>query len=292
MKATLLLLLLLSGCGADPGGTCRLDKLAEVPVRLVANVPVVTVEINGRPASMVVDTGSDRTVLTRMAAGRLGVVAGPERHQVGGAAGLTSVGAARVDTLAVGGLRLTGLPVLLTDAPAPPIDGLLGIDVLVGTEMELDVPHRRLALYRARTCPAALPAWSGPVTRLPAQQQAGSGHLFVSLEVDGQPLRGMLDTGASASTLSIQAAEDAGLHGKALQRLPQSRGQAVNPEGLVARQARFGLLRIGSDTLERPALTIGDLPAFAGDLLVGMDYLGTRRVWFWFLLGRVFVAPG
>jgi hypothetical protein len=35
---------------------------------------------------------------------------------------------------------------------------------------------------------------------------------------------------------------------------------------------------------------IADIPAFAGDLLVGEDYIGTRRLWFSFGLGQVFVA--
>lgn len=287
----IVLLLLLSGCAAGPDASCRLEKLAELPVRVMGNVPVVTVEINGKPANLVLDTGSDATVLTRVAARRLGIAEG-KATQVGAAGGRTSVGTARLEDLLVGGVRIKPLPALLADAPAPPLDGVLGISVLVEFEVELDVPHRRVALYRARPCATAAPDWPGRVIRLPVQQQPGSGHLFVSVAVDGQPLRGMLDSGASNSTLSLQSAEDAGLGHGALERLPAYRGQAINAEGLVVRRAVFKEMRVGADRLERPTLVIAALPVFAGDLLVGEDYLGTRAVWFSFVLGRVFVqAP-
>lgn len=287
----MVLLLALSGCAGGPGASCRLEKLAELPVQLVNNVPVLTVEINGRPASLVLDTGSDATVLSRAAARRLGVTEGSQRSDVGGAGGQTPVGVATLDSLTIGGVQATKVRALLADAPAPPLDGLLGINVLVDFEVELDVPHGRVALYRARPCATALPDWTGRIIRLPAMQQAGSGHLFVPVEIDGQDLRGMLDTGASRSTLSLQSAEDLRVRGRMLAALPMSRSQAVNPGGITVRRAVFNELRVGTDVLSRPELTITALPPYAGDLLVGEDYLGTRRVWFSFVLGRVFVSP-
>ena len=293
MRAILLPLLLfaLAACAAGPGLDCRLDKVADLPVQLVNNVPVLSVEINGRPASLVLDTGSDSTVLTRVAARRLGVAGGGETRTIGGAGGRAQVAVARLDSLALGPVLLTGTRALLGDAPAPPLDGLLGIDVLVDFELELDVPQRRVTLYRARACITAQPGWPGPVTRLPVQQKAGSGHLFVPVEVNGQTLRGILDSGASRSTLSLQAAEDIGLGRRALAQLPATRGQAVNAEGIVVRTAGVREMRVGADRLDRPALGVADLPPFAGDLLVGGDYMTTRRMWISFRLGRVFVAP-
>ncbi len=286
-----MLLLLLSACAGGPPAACRLEKLAELPVRTLGNVPVLLAQINGRDAILVVDTGSDATVLTRTAARRLGVAEPAERRRLTGAGGPADVGVARLDTLGLGGVVIPGARALLGDAPAPPLDGVLGIDVMVGFEVELDVPRGRMALYRARPCPDARPGWDGPYAQLGVQQQAGSGHMFVPVELDGQPLRGMLDSGASRSTLSLQTAGEAGLRGRRLAALPSGRGQAMNAEGIVVRLAPFRSLRVGADVLEAPVLAIVDLPPLAGDLLVGSDYLATRRVWLSFRLGRVFVAP-
>ena len=253
-------------------------------------MPVLPVQINGGDAILVLDTGSDATVLTRTAARRLNVAEPAERRRLSGAGGAAEVGVARLDTLAIGPIQTRNTRALLGDAPRPPLDGVLGIDALVAYELELDVPHGRLALYRARPCPDSLPAWPGPYTQLPAQQQAGSGHLFVPVELDGQPLRGMLDSGASRSTLSLQAAGEAGLRGRRLAALPSGRGQAMNAEGVLVRLAPFRSLRVGTATLDAPVLAVVDLPAFAGDLLIGADVLSTRPVWISFLLGKVFVG--
>jgi predicted aspartyl protease len=284
----ILLLLLLSAC-AGQSGECQLEALATLPVRLEGRVPVVTAEINGRPATLVIDTGSDATLLNEQAAQRLGVVGGGAVRDVRGAGGAASVRQGRIDSLALGPIRLQALRALLTQAPGPPYDGILGLDVLNAYELDLDVPQGRATLYRARPCATAAPGWTGPTVRLPTQMQANSGHLFVPVTIDGEPLRGMLDSGASVSALSIQAAEDLRINQQRLQRLPGGRGNAINAGGVQVRMRQFRSMQVGTDTLERPVLSIINLPPFAGDLLVGSDYLSTRRVWFSFLLGHVFV---
>lgn len=285
----LLLLLLLAGCAADPGNGCRLEKLAELPIDVVARVPTLAVEINGRPARLVLDSGSDATVVTRRAAERLGVEATDQRHTVGAAGGPAPVGVARLDRLMLGGHATTGVRALLADAPGPPIDGVLGIDTLVAFEVEMDVPGRRAVFYRARTCAPALPPWEGRYVRLPVQQRPRSGHMFTGVVIDGQPLRGLLDSGASTSVLSLQAAADIGIGRRQMNELPTGRSQTLNAEGVQLRVTQAREMRIGADVIERPVLAIVDLPAFAGDLLIGQDYLGGRPVWFAFALGRVYV---
>ena len=285
-----LVLLLLSACGGTPD-SCRLETLATLPVRQLGNVPVVTAEINGRPATLVLDTGSDATVLNRTAARRLGVAETGPARSVGAAGGIARVSPARLDSLTLGGFAAGPVRAALADAPAPPLDGVLGLNVLNAFELDLDVPGGQATFYKARLCAGVRPGWSLPTVQLPAQMVAGSGHLFVSAAVDGEPLRGMLDTGASITTLSVQAAEDVRVNQHRLRQLPGTRSQALNAGGIVIRRQAFDTLKLGTDVLDRPVLSIADLPPFAGDMLIGADYLATRRVWFAFALGQVFV-PG
>ena len=290
MRALILVMLVLSACAGAPGA-CRLEKATDLPVRLVGTVPVLDVLINGQRAALVLDTGSNATVLTRRAAQRLGVAALPDTVTVGGAGGQSAVGVARLDRLGIGAVERTGVRVLLGDAPAPPLDGVLGIDVLVEYELELDLRRGRAALYRARPYPTARPPWEGEVTQLPVVQRPRAGHLFVSLTLDGEPLLGMLDSGASRTTLSTQSAEDARLTRRRLATLPAGRGQAVNPGGVVVRMAPLPRAA-GSAATWWSGRCWGSwiFRRMSGNLLVGADYLGSRRVWFSFLLGRVFVA--
>jgi len=287
---SLLLALLLPACAGDPVGSCALQRVAELPLQVLGTVPLVRADINGRPANLVLDTGSDLTVLNRAAAERLGV-AWDERSPVaiGGAGGAARVFATTVPSLGLNGAMTSNVRVLLAQAPSPPLDGVLGINVLIGYELDLDAPHRRLVLYRARPCPAALPPWTAPFTRLPVQQQR-SGHLFVPGELDGQPVFGLLDTGASYTTVGLAAARDAGVTAAALRADPAIRAHSINESGLVVRQRRFRTLKIGNDVLERPTLHVADLPPYAGELIIGGDYLSTRRIWLSLVTGQAFVT--
>lgn len=287
---TLLLALLAAACAGDTAGSCALQRVADVPLQVVGNVPLVTADINGRPASLVLDTGSDVTLLNRAAAARLGV-AWDERTSVavGGAGGASHAFATTLPGLTLGSATTRNVRTLIARAPAPPLDGVLGINVLVGYELDLDVPRRRLGLYRARPCPAALPPWTAPYTRLPTRQKL-SGHLYVPGELDGQPVFGLLDTGASHTTVGLASARDAGVTAAALRADPASRTQSLNEGGMIVRQRRFRSLKIGNDTLEQPLLLVADLPPYAGDLIIGGDYLATRRVWISLVTGQAFVT--
>ena len=265
---------------------------AVLPLEMYGGVPTVKAEIDGKPAVLVLDTGSDRTVLSRAAAQRLGVAEGVAAPGLRGAGGLATAAQGVVGTLGLGAANLRDVKVLVSDGPEAPLDGVIGIDTFVDYELELDVRARRAVLYAARSCVEAAPGWTGRAVSLPVQQQAGSGHLFVQMFVDGEPLHGLLDSGASRSVLSLQAAEDAGLRSRVLEQVPQFRSHTMNREGLLFRPVRFRELRVGEDAIAAPVLTVGDLPAFAGDLLLGEDYIGTRRLWFSFRLGRVWVAGG
>ena len=286
----LFLFLLLGGCALDPAGSCALVRVAELPVQLVGNVPVLTVGINGRPAAMILDTGASVTILDAAAAARTGVRVAPQVVSGQGAGGRVLFLPGRIDRLDLGGATLDRTAALVRPGVLPPFDGLLGLNVLVNYELDLDAPHNRLTLYKARPCATAAPDWTGPVTQLPTQQNR-SGQLFVTVMLDGATLRGTLDTGASRTSLALHAARDAGITPEALQAAPGGRTRAINPGGFAVKLAQFKALQVGADTLAAPVLLIGDLPPSAGDLLVGGDYLMTRRVWIAVGAGRVFVQP-
>ncbi|WP_051537392.1 hypothetical protein [Asaia prunellae] len=76
---------------------------------------------------------------------------------------------------------LPGLPIL-----TPPIAGLMGVDLLRHFDIEFDVPHRRLILWRPALhdpkC-TALPAWPEGYTTLNARREGT--RLSLSFTLDG-----------------------------------------------------------------------------------------------------------
>lgn len=289
MKA-MILLLLLAACAGPGGGGCALQMVADLPVSLVGGVPVVAAEINGRPATLVLDTGANITLLSGQAANRLGVPYDTRADvPLRGLARETRASRGVIPVLQLGETVVADLAVFVSPGLRLPFDGLLGINALVGFDLDLDVPRGTVALYRARPCAGALPPWTGTYTRLSVQQD-GNGLLYAPVFLDGQPARALLDTGSSRSTFGVPAAADTGLRMADLRRGPAGLTRSVDSTATLVRPRQFRELRVGNDVLENPVFNVAEFPLSAGDGIIGSDYLATRRIWIAFAIGAVFTT--
>jgi aspartyl protease family protein len=120
-------------------------------------------------------------------------------------------------------------------------------------------------VLRAQLFPAAMVQVSGDTIEL---RRGSDGHFHATLEVNGQPVRFMVDTGASGIVLSRRDAEKIGLDPGDLAYL----GTAQTANGRVATAGvRLGLVRLGTftDTNVPASVTDGGLDTS----LLGMSYL-------------------
>lgn len=301
MKPTLLLLLAALAACARPVpadlAACAPQRKADVPLLVRGGVPYMTARINGQPATMLLDTGANVTIVAPAAAARFGLREEPGSDMIGhDAGGVLAVAGARADRLALGDAELLQErvfvgPLALPGVDGQPIDGLIGTDVLANFDVDLDLPNERMTLYRANPCPGAGPPWSEASTRVEAAT-SGPGQLHVILQLDGIRLASLLDTGVSITTVSRRVALATGVSELDLALAPRVRSASLTQQGFESRARRFRELRVGDDVRRRPVLLVGDLPAAAGDALLGGDYLTSRRVWLSFRTGQVAVSNG
>ncbi len=285
------LLLLLSACAGGNEG-CALVPVGTLQVQLVDGVPVAVVGINGRPAALLLDIGSDITLLSRSAARRLGVPFDKRlTEELDGIGGKARSSSAVLATVQLGDTELADVPAVVGRGLEPPIDGVLGIGALAAFDLDLDAPNGTVSLYRARppACAGAPPPWTGRHVRLQVEKE-GSGHLFIPAVLDGVSVRALLDTGASRSTVGLPAAAATGLTEAQLLSRPASVIQSVDAKGIVVRPRRFRTLEVGGEVTADPLLNVADLPAQAGDMIIGSDYLGSRRMWIALGSSTVFAA--
>lgn len=169
-------------------------------------------------------------------------------------------------------------------------DGLLGADMLLAHEIDIDAPGGRLTLYRLRQCPMAVPNWPGGYVEI-AGVRALRNRLLVPFELDGVPGMGVLDTGAQITAIGMAMARRTGLTEATLAADPPMAMRGVGSGTLQARLHRFRSYRIGPVVAQDVVLPVVPTDLGSGEALIGQDFLADRLVWLAFPTRRLFVSP-
>ena len=139
-----------------------------VPFLVTDPLPVITVEVNGREVTALIDTGGDSFILDPGIAGELGIeiVASMMGMFAGGME--AEVGLARAATLSLGGVTLHSVPIAVLPTGGMEIgghtlDGIVGTGVLKQFLSTLDYPNDRLVLRDPAGARAFYAATSGKI---------------------------------------------------------------------------------------------------------------------------------
>src|SRR6202047_2517355 len=196
---------------ADGVGVCGTIRLAETAVALLDNQPIVKVFANSATVLLLLDTGPEATVLTPSAAQRIGAqqarVMGRQMHGITGDIPASEL---ELRSFTIGGVevprkRVRVAPIEIVNALSGPLDGVLGADTLSSFDIDLDLPGRRMTLYREQSCAIASPAWARPYARI-AAGRSPSNRLYFPVQLDGRRISALFDTGAQFSVLSTRTA--------------------------------------------------------------------------------------
>jgi predicted aspartyl protease len=300
----LLLLLGVAGCATDPygpnaAGICPLIRVAEMPLTIQRDVMFVDGTIDNQPVRLLVDSGAERTLLAEDAVKRLQLPRDTKHatRTIGIGGPSTSFDALLPHGVVLGGTELPVDRVTVGqfsiahaggDAGA---DGLLGADILLAFDVDLNLPAHRLTMYRARReCPNAEPPWS-------AQYLAISGitthrdRLMLPFVLDGVNGVAILDTGAQLSSISGTMAAKLGVSDNGPSEDAMITAHGAAPQEVRVRLHRFNELRVGPAVVNEPLMPVVPMSFDMGDALIGGDFLRGRRVWLSFSTHRVLVTP-
>ncbi len=302
MRRTLIAMMMLLTGAIAARAACLVDQRAMVRLDVAADTIMVPVEINGRTATMILDTGAERSVVTREAVARLDLaldewvattmrgVGGIERHRN-----------ALPRSISFGGLNLerrtrsrdTSLTVASlprTDVAGRTIDGLLGRDFLSLYDLYLDVGSRFVALYDVKDCKRGFLPWTGPYIELPVQNPANTA-LVVTVELDGVGLRALLDTGASQTVVAAPGMARLGLTPEVLARDPARTASGMGPNLVTTQRHRFKRMRVADLVFDSPEFWVAPIRMTPiVDMLLGADWLADQVVWISFYARTVYLA--
>jgi predicted aspartyl protease len=199
-----------------------------------------------------------------------------------------------IHSLAIAGVpipwqRVRVAPLYVERAFSVKLDGVLGADTLSSFDIDIDLPSHRLALYQKQTCAGAGPAWTGPYSKILARRSPGN-HLCVPVQLDGHSVRAFIDTGAQFSVMSKTAAAALGITDQLLAHDLAMTVHGAAAEQLDGRVHRFALLAIGTETIRNPEIGVTDLRLGDADLVLGVDFLQSQRVWMSYGSQQIFLS--
>jgi len=282
---------------ADAGsGGCGASRLGEITVATLRNAPIITVTANGAPITLLLDTGAEWTILTPAAAKRVGAQT-PQiefQRQLRGLAANLATNEVELRSFTAGNVaipwrRVRVAPLNMPSVFSGPLDGVLGADTLSSFDVDLDLPRHRMVFYGKQSCPNAAPAWTEPYATISARRTF-SNHLSFAAQLDGRQIDTFIDTGAQVSVVSSRAALAVGVTEAALARDRATVTLGAAAERLNSHIHRFSRMEVGGEVVRNPELIVADVSLKDADLILGIDFLSSRRLWLSYGSQQIFLS--
>lgn len=217
----------------------------------------VAVTLGGSgPYRFLVDTGAERTVISRQLAAKLNLDGGEETvlHSV--------MGKNRVQTVFIPDLRVSSESMSVVDAPALEAsnigaDGMLGIDSLRAQRVTFDFKAKTMAITSAK---APQRREDGDVIVVRAKSRKGR-LIFTDAEIDGVAVNVVVDTGSQV-TIGNQALQQALSRRRNLAMTEVIEVISVTGERMGANVATLKRVSVGGLHLDGLAIAFADAHVF------------------------------
>lgn len=284
---------------------CRFVKFATLPVDVQQASPRIEGSVNGLPIQVLIDTGAARTSLTRSIAERAQLPLSHSGRGHIGVGGESQDYNARVKEFRFGPVRWErmNLSVIWQVGQGMDVEALLGADVLFENDIELLLAEREIRFFKPPDCgkTAHLAYWDPQAVVVPMLPDAvWDRRAVIEVQLNGQPVRALIDTGATASAIDLRAARKAGLAPQAPVPGPSAPPSAAGyVVGIGERQVpmtkvQVARLEIGDEVIANARLDVFDMWAGAQEdsnnprtaewlanapqMILGADFLAAHRV--------------
>ncbi|MBI3676931.1 MAG: retropepsin-like domain-containing protein [Proteobacteria bacterium] len=196
---------------------CTLKRMADLDMMAVDDAVIVPVGVNGTQHNFLVDTGGVYSQLYEDVAKQLGLKPQSlaqylEIYQ----GGYQFKNGVTIQSFTIGNNEAKYFRVLIgpADQPAGPNrpDGVLSPDMLSLFDLDFDFANRKLNLFSPDHCDGKVVYWAPNYDEVPFQYSSNDNHIRFALELDGQTMTAMLDTGSTFSWLTPVGQRVLGIH--------------------------------------------------------------------------------
>jgi predicted aspartyl protease len=289
----LLCLAACAGAQAPTASVCRPELAASLPLRVESAAVVTQVTINDQLTDMMIDTGASTVMVTKDAKARLHLTDDPHGTSVvHGVGGTTAQRAnALIRRLGFGGLDTDDVSASVGELGPHKfstfVAGLIGTDYLSFYDLEFDMPAQRLNLYRMSGCDEAFRPSDSVGDGTPLLEST-THMMLTELHVQNQRLVALVDTGSANTVMTLPAAHRLGVSDAALAADAGGHGSGADGNPVTTHSHLFTDIDIAGQHLPEARFVVGGF-RIGSDLLLGVDWLRTRRVWVSYSAGRLFL---
>lgn len=278
---------------ADATPKCKFERITELPIWIEHGRPVTVGYLNGRKIGILIDTGSGPTFVERLALERLGV---PGFRDVSLRSSRGDTGFAghtvQIQEFRLGRAVRKDWQVLVSpeDSFGSDIAVSLGQDFFSNIDVEFDFPNAAMRLYQAEHCgQTPLSYWMEKGPSNEAVIERGT-RLRLTVQVNGQPVRAQLDSGASNSVIDAHVAERLGVTRKSQGVIEGGCAAGLGRDPIDTWIGQFESVMIGDERIRNTRIRIGDLSQGIvnrsskselqqlPEMLLGADFLRSHRV--------------
>jgi len=282
---------------------CHLNDYGSLPVAMVGSRATTMVKINGTDTRFILDTGAFFNFMSKANAASLGLKLEPAPfgYRMGGVGGETSIQQAHVKEFGILGTTLKNVDFIVGGTDVG--DALLGANLLNFADLELDLAHGKVTLFKAEHCEkASLAYWVKDgkynVADLESADREYDRRSFLTVTINGRKVRAVLDSGAAATLLSRDAAKRAGIDVKALGLQAGTSSFGIGAKPVRTWTVNIDTFSVGSETIQHSQMMV--LDGNFGDkteMLLGVDFLlahhmfianSKKKAYFTYNGGRVF----
>lgn len=282
---------------------CRLENYGTLPVEMVGSRATTMVKINGNNTRFILDTGAFFNFMSSANASSLGLKlqSTPFGFRMGGIGGAANTQQAHVKEFGILGMTFKNVDFIVggTDAGT----GLLGANLLDFADLEIDLAHGKLTLFKVDHCDKeSLAYWVKDgkynVAEIEPADTPFDRRTFLTVTINGKKVRAVLDSGASATILSRDAAERAGIDLNAPDVKARSSTVGVGAKPVKTWTVNIDSFSVGSETIQHTQMLVIDGKIGGNtDMLLGVDFLlahhmfianGKKKAYFTYNGGRVF----
>jgi predicted aspartyl protease/Tfp pilus assembly protein PilF len=283
-------------------GSCQVARYGTLPVEIEGGRATTVVKINGTDTHFQLDTGAFFNIMSNATASSLGLKlrAMPFNFRISGIGGSTGAQYTRVKEFGILGTTLNNIDFLVGGSDAG--YGLLGANLLDFADLEIDMAHGKLSLFKVDGCEKrGLAYWSTGqdffMADLKPADSSTDRRTFIEVTINGKKLRALLDSGAYATALTRHAAERVGI------KVDTPDEKQGITHGVGAKLVKTWIVpvdefSVGTESIHHSQMQVIDATLSDGtDMLLGLDYLlahhmfianSQRKAFFTYNGGRVF----